>query len=368
MNIPMKKIGVMALLCCVAIALRAQQPALKTLVYTDGFALKLIGQAFPISNSYHRIDTTLHRDFPAGIKRLLTHSTGLVLSFRTNSPRIAAKWCVPDTKPYAANMNAIVNKGLDLYIRRNGVWEFAGVGRPTAGCNEAVLVKDMEAGEKECLLYLPAYDEVKSLSLGIDSGYQVAAGNDPFAAKRVVVYGSSITQGAAASRPGMVYPARLSRDLGVNFINLGLSGSGKMEKAVADMVASIQADAFVLDCFANPSPEQITERTNYIVKAIRAEHPQAPIILIQSVVRENGNFDQGVKRYVQRQNDNAMTEYQKLVNEGVKNLYLIPAVDLLGKDHEGTTDGTHPNDIGFDRMLQVIRPEMIRILSLKHIK
>ena len=111
----------MALLSCVPALLQAQQPPPPSLVYIDGLALKLIGQAFPLSNSYHRIDTTLHRDFPAGIKKLLTHSSGLVLSLKTNSPRIAAKWCVPDTKPYANNMNAIVNKGLDLYIRRKGV-------------------------------------------------------------------------------------------------------------------------------------------------------------------------------------------------------------------------------------------------------
>ncbi|MDH7459876.1 SGNH/GDSL hydrolase family protein [Chitinophagaceae bacterium 26-R-25] len=359
----MKKLLILLAFICVAGLLCAQQTPKSTLVYKDGFSLRLIGQAFPLRNSFYRIDTALHQDFSPGIKKLLTHSAGLALSFKTNSPRIAAKWCVANPKPYSNNMTAIVNKGLDLYIKRDSVWEFAGVGRPDALCNEFVMVKDMAEGEKECLLYLPTYDEVKSLSVGIDSGYQISSGDNPFAKKRVVIYGSSITQGASASRPGMAYPARLSRDLGIDCINLGLSGSGKMEKEVADMVASIEADAFVLDCFANPSPEQITERTAYTVKTIRARHPDAPIILIQSIVRENGNFDLGVKKYVQRQNENALKEYQKLLKEGIKNLYLIPGDNLLGKDHEGTTDGTHPNDIGFDRMLQVIKPEIMRIVK-----
>ncbi|MCH5596448.1 SGNH/GDSL hydrolase family protein [Niabella ginsengisoli] len=330
-------------------------------MYTDAASMKLIGQAFPLK-SFHRIDTNAHRNFSAGIKRLLTNGAGLVISFKTNSPRIAAKWCVSSSKPHN-NMTPIVDKGLDLYIKRNGKWEFAGVGRPNAVCNEFVMVKDMEKGEKECLLYLPTYDEVKSLSIGIDSGCKIASGNDPFTKKKVVIYGSSVTQGASASRPGMAYPARLSRDMGINFVNLGLSGSGKMEKEVADMVASIQADAFILDCFANPSPEQIAKRTAYIVKAIRAKHPNAPIIMIQSVFRETGNFDLTVRKFVERQNANTLTEYQKLLKEGVKHLYLIPGDNLLGKDHEGTTDGTHPNDIGFDRMLQVIKPAISPLLN-----
>jgi hypothetical protein len=191
----------------------------------DAASLTLIGQAFPLNNSFHRIDTAAHRDFPAGVKKLLTNASGLVISFKTSSPRIAARWCVTNYHPYN-NMTPITNKGLDLYIKRNGKWQSAGVGRGDSTCSEYVIVKDMDQSEKECLLYLPTYDEVKSLSVGVDSGYKIVSGEDPFLKKRVVVYGSSVTQGASASRPGMAYPARLSREMGINFINLGLSGSG----------------------------------------------------------------------------------------------------------------------------------------------
>ncbi|MFT3902676.1 MAG: SGNH/GDSL hydrolase family protein [Niabella sp.] len=356
----MKRFFILLVCICLSVCLPAQRSARPSLVYTDGLSLNLIGQAFPLPNSYCRIDTSLHKDFSPVIKRLLTHAAGLVISFKTNSPRIAAKWCVTNSRP-GNNMTPIMNKGLDLYIKRDGVWQFAGVGRPDAVCNEYVLVQNMDESEKECLLYLPLYDEVKSLSVGIDSGYHISAGEDPFKKKRVVVYGSSITQGASASRPGMAYLARLSRDMGVNFINLGLSGNGKMEKEVADMVANIRADAFVLDCFANPSPEQIIQRTAYMVKAIRAAHPAAPIVLIQAGFRESGNFDSAIANISRLKDKNVQTEFEKLKKEGIKRLYLILADDLLGRDHEGTTDGIHPNDLGFDRMLQVIKPEMVKI-------
>src|SRR5690606_17337574 len=115
-------------------------------------------------------------------------------------------------------------------------------------------------------------------------------GEQPFH-HRILVYGSSIVQGASASRPGLAYPARLSRSTGLNFLNLGMGGSAKMEKEVADMIADIPADAFVLDCVPNSFPAEIRERTGYLIKTIRAKHPQAPIIVMQSVIRETGYFN-----------------------------------------------------------------------------
>ena len=148
----------------------------------------------------------------------------------------------------------------------------------------------MDNSEKECLLYLPLYDEVFSLQIGVAPNSSIKPAENPFKGN-IVVYGSSILQGASASRPGLAYPARLARKYGLNFINLGVSGNGKMERPVADMLANIAADAFILDCVPNPSPKEITERTAYLVKTIREKHPQAPIVMIPSVVREGGNFD-----------------------------------------------------------------------------
>lgn len=105
----MKKILITLACITLAACLQAQQPARPSLVYTDGFDLSLIGRAFPLTRSYHRIDTALYPGFPAAIKRLLTHSAGLVISFKTNSPRIAARWCVTDSKP-GNNMTPIMNK------------------------------------------------------------------------------------------------------------------------------------------------------------------------------------------------------------------------------------------------------------------
>ena len=70
-------------------------------------------------------------------------------------------------------MTPIVNKGLDLYIKRNGKWQAAAVGRPSKTCSETVMIRNMDDSEKECLLYLPLYDELKSLEIGIEPGAKI---------------------------------------------------------------------------------------------------------------------------------------------------------------------------------------------------
>ena len=230
------------------------------------------------------------------------------------------------------------------------------VNEPTA----AALAYGVDKANKD----MPLYDELKSLEIGVSSDAHIRKGENPFKEK-IVVYGSSILQGASASRPGMAYPARLSRSSGYNFINLGLSGNGKMEKEVAEMLADIDADAFILDCIPNPSPKEITDRTVDFVMTLRQKHPDTPIIVIQTLIRETGNFNQKARENVKRQNEAIAEQVEVLRKKNVKNLYFIKEDQFLGTDHEGTVDGTHPNDLGFDRMLKKYKPAISKILKIK---
>lgn len=339
------------------LAMSAQQK--KNFTYTSAQDLLLVGKATTEGEYFHRVDTAKYHSMPPRVKKLFTNSAGLAISFTTNSPVIKAKWTVPDN-PQLPNLTRVAQKGLDLYIKRDGKWQFAGVGMPGGVTTERVLVDNMGTEEKECLLYLPLYDELKSLE--IDS--YIRKGQNPFKEK-IVVYGSSILQGASASRPGMAYPSRLSRSSGYNFINLGLSGNGKMEKEVAEMLANIDADAFILDCIPNPSPKEITERAVDFVMTLREKHPDTPIIIIQTLIRETGNFNQKARENVKQQNEAIAKQVEVLRKKGVKNLYFIKEDRFLGTDHEGTIDGTHPNDLGFDRMLKKYKPAIGKILKIK---
>lgn len=335
----------------------------QVLKYTDARNLLMVGKACSSKEYYHRLDTALFKDLPSKVKYLSTFSCGLAIGFMTNSSVIAAEWEVKPDKP-SPNLSAIAHKGLDLYIERNGVWEFAGVGKPELNGtrSKSIIVQEMDDTPKKCLLYLPLFSETKTLKIGVEEGSEIVALPYPFE-KRVLVYGSSIVHGAEASRAGTTYVAKLSRRTGVDFINLGFSGNARMENSMADCLSDIKADAYILDCVPNATAQQISERTAYLVETIRNKHPEAPIIVMQSIAMDIGNFNLKIKSDLRIKDETIRNEVEKLCKRGVKKLYFIEGKDLIGKDHEGTGDGIHPNDLGFERMATYLEPKLMEILN-----
>lgn len=329
--------------------------------------LSVHGKYFEPSEQFHRVDTAKYSKMPANVKKLFTNSAGLFVTFKSNTGLLFAKWCVTDKKT-GLNLTAIANKGLDVYIKNaKGKWQYAGSKGTIETCEKAVVLEALGGMEKEFLVYLPLYDETKSLEIGVEEGASFVELANPFR-KNIIIYGSSIVHGASASRSGMAYPAILSRRTGYNFINFGVSGSAKMEKEVVHMLADANPDVFILDCVPNSSPEQISERTSYLVDYLRERHPTTPIIMIPTVVRELSYFNQNWGKRNRLQNENWKQEYKKLISKGMKGLYYLDSNNLLGDDHEGTTDGTHPNDLGFMRMVEQIEPFVLDVMEKHGIK
>ncbi len=66
-------------------------------------------------------------------------------------------------------MTPIMQKGLDLYIKKKGEWQYAGVGIPQGIHSTSTLAENMDTSEKDCILYLPLYDEITHLEIGVSS-------------------------------------------------------------------------------------------------------------------------------------------------------------------------------------------------------
>lgn len=142
------------------------------LKYVDASRLTLIGKVMPTpENVYHRVDTVKYNDMPFQVKRLFTHSAGLVVSFKTNSPTVAARWTTKG-KGVMGNVTPICDRGLDLYMNDGGKWIPVGAGTPSAGKaeQERVITKNLKPGVHRFLLYLPLFEEVRSLEIGVDEG------------------------------------------------------------------------------------------------------------------------------------------------------------------------------------------------------
>ena len=333
--------------------------------------LTVIGKAIPTSKPFARIDGDVYKFNNKTIDTYAGYSTGLAVLFETDSPTIRARWTTGGGNS-GANMAAILTKGLDLYIMKDGKWVFAGVGTPVMrkapfSNHEGPIVTDMTKDAKQCILYLPLFDNLESLEIGIVDGSVIKPMDNPFR-HNIIVHGSSITHGASASRAGMTYAARFGRDNGLYTCNLGFSGQCKLQKEYAHYLADIkEVDAFIFDTFSNPTAKEINDRFDEFVDIVRAAHPDVPMIFLQTERRETRNFN--VKR------EASETEKMKVAETVVrnrmktdKNIYFIPSEGFLGYEHIGTADGTHPTDLGFTHMLQVITPKLKKILKKYGIK
>ena len=136
--------------------------------YVDAKTLTIINKAQEDGLPFCRIDASKY-DAPKGAKEYLSQSTGLAVVFRSNSNAIHARWTTTGNK-LKANMTPTFQSGLDLYIREGEEWVFAGIARTNShGTNhEFTLVKCMADGEREFMIYLPMFNGVSSLEIGVD--------------------------------------------------------------------------------------------------------------------------------------------------------------------------------------------------------
>ena len=253
------------------------------------------------------------------------------------------------------HMPATGVSGVDLYAKdKAGKWSFVGNGRPLEVSNTAAFTP--LSGE-EYLLYLPLYNGVKSIEIGIPKDKSISTPDlTKFKSRKpLVFYGTSINQGACASRPGMACEAIAGRQLDIEVLNLGFNGSGRMEPIMAEWLAELDPSVYVLDGLWNMSPEQVAERAEPFVATLRKAHPTTPILLVEdSQVRDTPTQKGNVLRGI----------FDKLKAAGDKNLYFLSNAGMMGEDGEGTVDNAHPNDLGMMRkaavFVKAIQPLLVR--------
>ncbi|MCA8977278.1 MAG: hypothetical protein KDC98_21330, partial [Planctomycetes bacterium] len=197
-------------------------------------------------------------------------------------------------------------------------------------------------------LYLPLYNGIERLELGTAEGSSL----EPLPArteKPLLFYGTSIMHGACASRPGMAWPAVVGRALDREILNFGFSGNGRMETEVGQFLAELDPAVLLVDCLPNMTPAMVAERTQPLVRQLRAARPDTPIVLVEDRTFANAWFDADQLAAHRRRRQELATAVAALRADGVKGLTVLAGDDLLGTDGEGSTDGSHPNDLGMTR-------------------
>ena len=298
-------------------------------------------------------------------------SAGECVRFVTDAPRIRARWAVTESWLYLPNATAIGKSGLDLYVKVDGRWHWLAVGQPTAQTNEVTLVENLLPGKREYLLYLPLYNGTKFVELGVPTNCVIekAPPWGPDVRKPIVFYGTSIVQGLSASRPGMVHSAILQRRFNWPVINLGFSGNGKMEPEMAGLLAELDPAVYVIDCLPNMVAGEIADRTEPLVNKLRAAHPAVPIVLVEDRTLQDSFLIQGrMEGYHLKDRAALKAVFDRLQTAGVTNLFYVPGEHLFGDDGEGSTDGSHPNDLGFMRQAGIFAKVLEPLLKTENKK
>jgi len=336
--------------------------------WIDGKYLPLEGKCFTdVDDFYDRLPRNVTTNVNAGVRSMKHHTSGMQFRFRTDSRTLRFRWKPYDNNISMYHMPATGVSGIDVYRKgRNGdKWRYVKTGGIRKGM-EGALDIPWSPGD-DCLVNLPLYNGLKSFSLGIDEKAKVEAPSPRKSGitKPVVFYGTSITHGGCASRPGLAFPSIVGRDLDVPIVNLGFSGSGRMELEMSEHLAAIDASCYVLDCLWNmhkPSPEPsrafhdmyakgygkddgvsvVRFRYEPFIRNLRAKRPGVPIVMAEQCdvyCKGQSEKDKFIRNL-----------YEKLIAEGWKDLVYLPKTNMYTGDLEGTVDGCHPNDWGMMSM------------------
>jgi hypothetical protein len=295
-------------------------------------------------------------------------SAGMCVRFVTDANEIQARWELRSKSLAMPHMPATGVSGLDLYVKEaNAKWKWLAVGRPTQfPVNSVTLVKDIPEGTREYLLYLPLYNGVSSVEIGIPNGYALwKAPPYPDNRQPIVFYGTSITQGGCASRTGMVHTAIIGRRLNYPVINLGFSGNGRMEPEMGDLLAELDPSVYVLDCLPNMDGKAVAERVEPFVRKLRRAHPDTPVLFVEDRTYSDAFMIQERKQR-NTENRRALRKvYSRLTAEGDKHLHYLHGGRLLRDDRDNlaTVDGSHPTDLGFMRQADAFCEVLEPILS-----
>jgi len=321
----------------------------------DARTLTLEGRGWgeaDLASPYDRLPARAKDLVPEAVWNLSHNAAGVCVRFVSDSPTLYAEW---DGGGDMYHMPRTGVSGLDLYAKIDGAWQFVAIGKPDETRTRKRMGAAPRAGRLEYIVFMSLYQKVTDLKIGVVPGSFVATAPARPEGRRlpIVFYGTSITQGGCASRAGMSHPAILSRWLDREAINLGFSGSGKMEPAMGDLIAEIDASLYVLECLPNMQEEWVAERVAPFVAQLRAKHPTTPILLV-----ENCNF-----RPDYPQNKSLRAVYDRLVGEGVVGLHYQSSEHMQDGREEGTVDGVHPTDLGFLRIATAMEPVIAGILK-----
>ncbi len=320
-----------------------------------------LGVVDPVRDLYQRMDCETAKKISEGTYLRSWTAGGGRIRFRTDSKTLTVRAelyenypdsCIP--LPGSAGFDVILGSGFDS--------TYLGVVAPD-NYEELSFEYTFElpgSAEKNVTIGMPRNMRVKNVMLGIDDGAKLFAPVPYKYDGKIVFYGSSVTEGGCVSRPGLAYPAIVSRMLDMDYVNLGMSGAAKGELGMADYINSQGFRIIMMDYDGNaPNAEYLRATHEPFYRRLREGDPDVPIIMMS-----RSNFDKNIPESIERR-EVIKDTYAKARTEGDKNVYFIDGEMNFGETGREycRVDIDHPNDLGHMRMAEHVYPFIKRLLD-----
>jgi len=313
---------------------------------------------------YRRLPVHPDWEIRGAVDGLANHTAGGQVRFRTDSKKILVRVELRE-RSGMYHMPATGQSGFDLYVRQGEIQRYLRTTRfPHDTIRYEVELLNMDKNQlRTYTLNFPLYNGVNSIKIGLEYESVVEAPPAFTLPGKIVIYGTSITQGGCVARPGMLYSNILSRKLDVQFVNLGFSGNGRGEPALAHLINQVHGTSLIILDYEANAAKTIVNTLGLFVDILREKHPDTPILIMSKI--HSGYYHEGTPA-TELWNQNRVFQ-RNLVHEkvtaGDKNIYFMDGSTILGEDfYECTVDGGHPTDLGAYRIAEAMLPVIRQIL------
>ena len=308
------------------------------------------------NGKYRRFPEQVAKTVNDRVHALHANTAGGRIKFVTDSPYVAIHATMSGISKMP-HFPLTGTAGFDLYVGKKGV--YCGTFVPPYNISDGYesVIHFSNSAERELTINFPLYSEVSELYIGLDKNATLKKATGYKHKKPIVYYGSSITQGGCASRPGNSYQNIIARALSTDYINLGFSGSARAEDEIAQYIKRLDMSVFVYDYDYNaPTLQHLKDTHQRMFLTIRKQNPQLPIVILS---RPHYNLNDAAKERLAV----IRKTYEDAIAAGDKNVYLIDGPTLMQyAKNEGTVDNCHPNDLGFYSMAKVLTKQLRNIL------
>ncbi len=312
---------------------------------------------------FKRMPDEVAQSISEGVAVLYKSTAGGRVRFSSDSLYVGIRAVMPYIS-HSSHFALSGSAGFDLFVDdpETGISRFHRPFRPdidVKGGYESI-IKFKTRKLRHFTIHFPSYSHVQTLWIALQEDATVGKGMAYKNTLPIIYYGSSITQGGCATRPGNTYQNIISRRFNMDYVNLGFSGNGKAEDAMIDYLASLPMSAFVSDYDHNaPHANYLRQTHCKLYQAIRATHPDIPYVMLS-----RADFDCEYESNIIRR-DVIMDTYRYARAQGDQNVYYIDGAGVFRGPYTDmcTVDGCHPTDLGFALMADAIGDELRRAFT-----